>query len=240
LRGSRTVQADDVEQSVREHVEIALAGVPAPVGAESLASVLERLGSPERWLPDDERPAWRRMMDRISNGPEDWRLAYLSFGLFLLSMLFFPVGGFLLLLPAYLLSRAYVEFVVGRGENIGARRWLVYPAIVVPLLFALLIFLIGPVAPLLAWGVGDQEFHRLWNLRAGGQPIADRLRVEVGLSAVSFGAWWVIASGVAAMLLRPIRFVFAPLLDRVQRRHLLFLTLAGVVATGVGAAVLYA
>jgi len=240
LRGSRTVQADDVEQSVREHVEIALAGVPVPVGAESLAPVLERLGPPERWLPDDERPAWRRMMERIATGPEDWLLAYLSFSLFLLAMLLFPVVGVFLLLPAYLVSRAYVEFVAGRAEAIGARRWLVYPAIVLPLLFALLLFLVGPVAPLLAWGIGDREFHRPWNLTADEQPMVERLRIEVGLSAVAFGAWWIVASGIAALLLRPIRFTFAPLLDRMQRRHLLFLTLAGIVAAGVGAAVLYA
>lgn len=239
LRGSRTVQADDVEQSVREHVEIALAGVPVPVGAESLAPVLERLGPPERWLPDDERPAWRRMMERIATGPEDWRLAYLSFSLFLLAILLFPMGGVFLLLPAYLVSRAYVEFVAGRGENIGARRWLVYPAIVLPLLFALLLFLVGPVAPLLAWGIGDREFHRLWNLTSD-KPIVERLRIEVGLSAVAFGAWWIVASGIASILLRPIRFAFAPLLDRMQRRYLLFLTLAGIVAAGLGAAALYA
>lgn len=31
LRGTRAVEADEVEQNVREHVEIALAGAPSPV-----------------------------------------------------------------------------------------------------------------------------------------------------------------------------------------------------------------
>jgi hypothetical protein len=240
LRGSRSVQADDVEQSVREHVEIALAGLPAPVGAEHLAPVLERLGSPERWLADDERPAWRRAMERIASGPEDWRLAYLSFSLFVLAMLFFPLGGGFLLIPAYLVSRAYIEFTTGRGEVIGARRWLAYPAIAIPLLLVILLFLVGPVAPLLAWGIGDEGFHTAWNLRANEQPLQERLRIEIGLGAAAFGVWWMAASGIAALLLRPLRFAFAPLLDQMRGRHLLFLTLGGVVAVAVGVAVLYA
>lgn len=81
LRGTRAVEADEVEQNVREHVEIALAGAPSPVGAASLADVLEQLGPPEQWLSDEERPAWRRAMDRLIQGSEDWRLPYLSIGL---------------------------------------------------------------------------------------------------------------------------------------------------------------
>ena len=58
LRGARSVEPDDVEQSVREHIEFALAGTPAPVGAEHLGVVLDRLGPPERWIPEEERPIW--------------------------------------------------------------------------------------------------------------------------------------------------------------------------------------
>src|SRR5687768_13227776 len=81
MRGARAVETAEVEQNVREHVEVALATAPAPVGTDRLAAVLEQLGPPEQWLPEDERPIWRRTMDRLINGPEDWRLAYLSLGL---------------------------------------------------------------------------------------------------------------------------------------------------------------
>ena len=238
LRGS-SVAADEVEQSVREHIEMALAGVPAPVGAEVLTPVLDRLGPPERWIPEEERPAWRRMLDRIASGPEDWRLAYLSFTVFAVAMLLFVVGGFFLLLPAYLLSRAYVELIADRGEAMGPRRWLVYPAIIVPLVFFLMLFLVGPVVPLLAWGIDDDGFHEMWNLEPQDQPIVEQLRINVGLSAAAFGAWWIVAAAIMSLLLRPIRFLFAPLLDTIHRRHVLILAIVGAVALGLGALALY-
>jgi hypothetical protein len=40
--GSPQVKADGVEQNVREHIEIALAAAPAPVGADRLGAVLDR------------------------------------------------------------------------------------------------------------------------------------------------------------------------------------------------------
>src|SRR5438270_7896073 len=159
LRGN---QIDDVEQSVREHVEIALAGIPAPVGAEQLGPVLDRLGPPERWVPENEQPLWRRVLLRFSYGPDDWRIAYVSFGLFLLTIALLPIGvGLFLALPAFLLSRAFVELLADRGEAIGARRWLVYPAIISVVVFASVIFIIGPIAPVIAWGIEEHGFQRL-------------------------------------------------------------------------------
>ena len=114
------VEAAEVEQNVLEHVELALARRRCPSGTDSLAAVLEQLGPPERWLPDEERPAWRRTMDRLMTGPEDWRLAYLSFGLTTLMIVTLPIGGILLLLPAFLLSRAWVALIEERGETLGA------------------------------------------------------------------------------------------------------------------------
>ena len=73
LRGSRSVEPAEIEQNVREHVEIALGGASAPVGADRLGQVLEQLGPPERWLTDDDRPLWRRVLHRFTAGPEEWR-----------------------------------------------------------------------------------------------------------------------------------------------------------------------
>lgn len=235
LRGTRSVVADEVEQSVREHIEIALAQSPGPVGATEVIGVLDRLGPPERWLADEERPVWRRLMDKLREGPNDWRLAYLAFGLFLVSFLFFPVGGFFLIIPAMLVSRAYVELLRDRGEPMGARRWLVYPAIVFVLTVAVMLLVIGPPLPVMGWGMEEQGFERLFDVP---ESTAGRMRFIFGMGSVLFGSWWIIAAGFCAAFLRPIRFVFAPLLDNVRRKHFAVLAGIGALVAAAGAALI--
>ncbi|HYI11644.1 MAG TPA: hypothetical protein VEK57_21480 [Thermoanaerobaculia bacterium] len=236
LRGTRSVVADEVEQSVREHIEIALADAQAPVGATEVIGVLDRLGPPERWLADEERPMWRRALDRVRSGPEDWRLAYLAFGLFVASFLFLPIGGFFLLIPAMLVSRAYIEFVRDRGEPLGARRWLVYPSIAVVLAVAVGLLIVGPPLPALAFAFEDDGFEQMLDIphtRAG------EVRFVLGLGSVLFGSWWIIAAAFCAAFLRPIRFVFAPLLDGLRRKHFAVLAAIGALVAAAGATLIY-
>ena len=240
LRGTRSVVADEVEQSVREHIEIALAHAQAPVGATDVIAVLDRLGPPERWLADEERPAWRRVIATLHSTPDDWRLAYLAFGLFLASIVFLPAGGFLLLIPAMLVSRAYIELARGRGESLGARRWLVYPSIAVVLMFATGLMIIGPPLPLLALGMNDVNgingYEHLFDVP---QSTAGQMRFLFGMGAVVFGSWWIIAAAFCAAFIRPIRFVFAPLLDGLVRKQFAVLALIGALVAAVGATLVY-
>jgi hypothetical protein len=231
LRGTKSVAADEVESNVREHIDIALASASGPVSAAEVIGVLDRLGPPERWLADEERPAWRKIWDRLRSGPEDWRLAYVSFGLFLMSILFIPF-----MIPAFVVSRAYVEFSRKRGEELGARRWLVYPAIAFMLALSVVMLVIGPALPLLIWGIEDRGFHRIFDVP---RSIAGELRFHFGMGGVLFGSWWIVASMFVAAFLRPIRFVFMPLLDHVQRKHIAVLTLIGAVVAGAGGALIY-
>ena len=235
LRGTRAVEADEVEQNVVEHVELALAGVPAPVGAERLTPVLEQLGPPERWLPDEERPWWRRVIARVMTGPDDWRLAYASFAFTLLMVLFFPVGGILLLLPAFLVSRAHVEMLADRGEALGARRWLVLPPIVILLLLvsALALFVVPAGAGAFLSERGLRELGFDYSTRA------ERHWIFIGCLTVAAGAWWVLLSGLWALLMRPFRALFAPLTSGLTRAHALVLTLAGSILVGIGTALLW-
>ena len=235
LRGT-PVPADEIEQSVREHVDVALSGSAAPVGAELLANVLDRLGPPERWLPEDEQPAWKRWMNRLRSGPDDWRLAYATFGLFLLMFLTAPIGGFLLIVPAYVVSRAYIEFMHQKGEPIGARRWLVYPPIALVLAVAVAIFIVGPVPALIALAADEHGFEAIRGMTATN---ASPIRFMIGLSVLAFGTWWVIASLLAMPMVRLIRATFYPLVERVQRRHFAVLTLIGVLTAGAGAATIF-
>ena len=234
MRGSHSVVADDVEQSVREHIEIELAHAPGPVGATEVIGVLDRLGPPERWLADEERPAGREAASRLTDIPRDWRLPLVVFAMFLASLALFQFVGPLLILPAMLASRAYVELARGRGETLGARGWLVYPAIALVLLFAVFLLIIGPplraLAPVISSGAFTQVFGVSY---AAGTP-----GFTFAAGCVVFGAWWILAGGFCAAFLRPIRFTFAPLLDGVHRRHFAVLAGIGALVMTAGAALI--
>lgn len=230
LRGARPAVADEIEQSVHEHIEIALAHAQGPIGATDVIGVLDRLGPPERWLADEERPAWRRFTDRIRSGPEDWRLAYIAFGLFVASLLLFPIGV-ILMIPALIVSRAYVELLRDRGEPLGARRWLVYPSIALVLAIAVVVFVIGMPVPMVSWVTQEQVFDVPENT-------ASRVRFNFGIGAVLFGSWWILTAAFCAVFLRPIRFVFTPLLDGLLRRHFGVLAAIGAVVAACGAALI--
>jgi len=79
LRGHASVDASEVERDVRAHIDAELNGLPEPVDAARLRQVLDQLGTPHAWVPAEDLPAWRRVFSRIRSGPEDWRLAYLTF-----------------------------------------------------------------------------------------------------------------------------------------------------------------
>ena len=78
LRGCKTVDADEVERNVIEHIESEFESATAAVSFEELDTVLQRLGSPRQWIPEEELPWWRKTIFRLRTGPEDWRLAYIS------------------------------------------------------------------------------------------------------------------------------------------------------------------
>ena len=236
LRGNRSVVPDDVEQSVREHIDIALAHADGPVGATEVIGVLDRLGPPERWLADEDPPRWRGIMDRSLNGSDDWRLAYVCFGLFLLTALI-PMIGFFLLIPAMLVSRATVELAKERGESLGARRWLVYPAIAFTLALTLGLLILAP--PLGIMGALGLERHGSTGIFPNPDDVSARLRVALGARALVFGSWWIIAAAFCATFLRQIRFVFAPLLEGLQRKHFAVLAALGALVAVGGATLSY-
>jgi hypothetical protein len=234
LRGSRPEVAEEVEQSVREHIEIALEEWQEPVSGTQMIAILDRLGPPEQWLDEDERPMWRRAVDGVSPRTDDSRLPYVSFGLVLASILLFMMFGFLLLIPAMFVSRAWIEQKRERGEQLGSKRWLVYPAIAIVLAFVTLVFLIVP--PQAAMAFIRDDAGRLFDIPMSP---AGQLRFMAGLRCVMYGSWWIIAGALCAALLRPSRFVFSPLLDGLQRRHYAVLAAIGALLAAAGGALLY-
>lgn len=238
LRRASPAEADDVEQSVREHIEVALARVPAPVGSEQLVEVLDRLGAPDRWVPPDDRSIVQRVFqqvsDRLRSGPDEWRLAYLTFGLFLLALILMPVGiGFLLMIASFFASRAYLDWMEAKQEAPGPRRWLVYPPIAFLLAVATGFFIVGLAGPALAWGIGEEGFLQLLDESRLRAPYYD-MQFVIGMTVATLGTWWIFASLIGMAFVPVIRFIFKPLLTRVRRPHFLGLTFIGVAFLALG------
>jgi len=77
LKASPTVDADEVEQNIKEHVENELQDSPEPVSFDALDDILKKLGSPQQWLPEEERPWWRKIILRLRTDRQKylWRIS---------------------------------------------------------------------------------------------------------------------------------------------------------------------
>ncbi len=222
---------DEIERDVREHVASALDTEAEPVASQTLRDVLSRLGDPWQWVAPEDLPFWRRVVMRFALGPDDWRLAYTCFGLTLLGMLLMPVGiGVVFLIAAYFLGRATYAIVSDRDGFLGPRRWLVYP----PLVFFAIAFagtlLVGPIAPVLAWGIGEHGFEKVLQIPARMSLQAFRAALVMGV----FGAWWIVLSGLIAAFPGAVKALLVPLAGGFRRVHTLWLTGLGAVALGIG------
>lgn len=235
LRGT-SVDADEVERDVREHIEVALGGRAEPVSADGLSSVMERLGSPDSWVPDEEIPAWRRAMKRISSGPEDWRLAYLCFAFLVAGLATAPLGGILLWIPAYLLGRAAHEYAAVKGEALGPRRWLTDLPLLAVALGLLGCLLAGPLWIPVAIAVQAYDIARLLGRDLTG---FQEIVATIALFAATIGLWWMILAPLAALGQRTVAWLFLPFANGFRRRHAWWLGLAGLVVVAVSVLTLF-
>ena len=126
LGASRLVDADEVLDGISEHLEKELTARSQPVSRTDVAEVLDRLGPPEQIVADEDISWWRKMVLHLRQGPEDWRLAYLSLGVLILGT---PISGGLGIIGSFFLSRAAVT-LVGEPEP-PAKKWLIYPSLII-------------------------------------------------------------------------------------------------------------
>lgn len=260
LHAHPDVSPDEVAADIREHIDTEFTGLNRPVTPDELESVLARLGPPSQWASagaqSNGAPSidWKGFLQvarlralgvfqSLWKGPEDWRLPYLAFGLTLLAPLTFGIT----LIAAYFLARATVELAAEKGQPLGARRWLVYPAILavsLPLLLGLMF------APAIAAGnIAAGEHTQAVRLERDGWlnyqrkpiPEADRVYYEKLLSSVRqfpvasshhqeillvvfsvigcLAAWW-IALGLALWAMpKWATTLFHPLLDGYDGHH---------------------
>ena len=207
LKDCPTVDADEVEQNIKEHIESELQDSSEPVSLDALDDILKRLGSPQQWLPE-EISWWRKIILRLRTGPEDWRLAYISFGVFVLAFFAGRLGFIVLLLTSFIISRATLS-AIGGHEEPRAKKWLIYPSLVVAYLFIAFLLLIWPVLPLF---VLAEELEHLdadvfpWN--TGGETAYWALAF-VAIATVTC-LWWLILSLILKAGPHLLRAIFKP------------------------------
>ncbi len=189
LAGSPDVSPDEIEADIREHVENELRLAPAPVGVHRLERVLDQLGPPAKWGAVEGSTLLQRLKQRLRlgerfrtaraavwRGPEDWRLAYLSFGVFsigIVTVVVFPLA----LVVSYILSRAGIAAARDKGVELGrARKWLLYPPVVMVSLALLAGLMTLPIA---AGGFTGREVagavHRVTEYERPNPPPSDPL-----------------------------------------------------------------
>jgi hypothetical protein len=241
LSGHSEVDADEVLADVRIHLEEALRERPEPIGEDDVADVLDRLGSPGRWAPAEDLGGWRGLLGRILRGPDDWRLAYLCFGLTIVGLLAAPIGGVLLLIPAFVLARGALALADERDQPLGTQRWLVYPVLILvylPLGLELLLWPISVAIPVFATGGLVDWLQGTWDIAYPPPGTSEHWLRSVAWTAVTTGAWWSVIGGVAAVRPAWVRGLFRPFAEGFRRSHAWGPVLIGVIASLAGIAVL--
>lgn len=177
----------DIVDDLRDHIERELAELKTPVTEADLQRIFERLGEPERVVTEDEIPSWKKAVFSLRHGPEDWRLAYLSLGVFIVgTMLTGPLG----LIGSFVLARA--ALALNDQVATPAKKWLLYPSLI--LVYSLIILLVTLVPALAAGAVGIGIF----GTRHGTfykQPFFDGDGLGTVLSVISVGLFGVSSVG---------------------------------------------
>ena len=233
LKGVKDIDSDEIVQNVNEHIENELGDMTEPVNSEKLNAVLEKLGSPLQWVPEDEIPWWRKFVMRIYSGPEDWRLAYLSFGLLLVGFLFSSLFSIFVILvsASFIISRAALVAVNSSNELRG-QKWFIYPSLIIVYLAILSFILAWPLIPILC--LWFPKYIALLEATYSGEKgdlveVTSFIVVSV-LSAASLGIIWI---GYGLILLgkkhqNRIRIIFKPFANQLNRKWSMVIIFSGI------------
>jgi hypothetical protein len=227
LRGHSSVDAEDVARDVRGHIASELAGSSTPVDELRVREVLERLGSPSQWVPLDDLTLWRKLLVGVRSASQGWWLAFLAFALFVIGLLTAP-RGFVLLLGSIPVARATLTLLEEQEELPGARRWLVYPPLIVSYLaFAAAVFATPPGLVAAAADPTVRGAAALWF----PHPFWVSLPIAVAFVA---GIWWTVLGLLLARFTVTTRTLFSPFADWFEHRHGIRIVCAGLVTAALG------
>ena len=225
LKGVKSVDAEEIVQNINEHIENELTGAAEPVGSETLDKILKKLGSPQQWVPEEELSWWKKFVLRIRTGPEDWRLAYLSFGLFLLAFLFHSsfFVCVILVTASYIVSRAAMS-LSNYDIQVKAQKWLLYPPIIIVTLFLAVVLLLLPLSVLIPVAENlESTMMQTYHIS-----IDDNYwYVASSLIAMLVCLWWILEGIICLIYPSLPRRIFHPIAEWFKRKHaLIFMILA--------------
>jgi hypothetical protein len=217
------VDADEVESDIRAHIETELKGIDEPVSLNNLEAVLERLGSPAQWVPEEEISWWRKIILRLRTGPEDWRLAYISFGLLTLGFVILP--SFIVLIPAsFIVARAALSETEDPGQ-LKTQKWLIYPSLIIVYVSVLLGLLLWPLGLLFPLAVELEHTIRESNVWLGDD--LHYWRMATSFIIAGLGLWWIILGCLLLKWRRFLQILFKPFTGWFSRKWALILLLIG-------------
>ncbi|MHC4644777.1 MAG: hypothetical protein ACYTBJ_04695 [Planctomycetota bacterium] len=221
LRGAKSVDAAEVEQNVMEHIESELADVPHAIDPTTLDAVLKKLGSPQQWLPEDEKLDNARLAHlRV--------LTYISFGLmapFLLSWMPHALGALLwrpiletlisfpgsLLLSSFILARVALARVWA-PKDLGWQRWLAYPSLILVYVVVLWRILLLPAfVTCLFWLPRYKSY--LTELTAAEEVKGYDAFFVLTMITASVGLWWIALGTILWRRPGLLHVIFKPFAD---------------------------
>lgn len=217
LRAAESVDVQEVVDNLRGHIERELSGAQQPVSQATVREVLQRLGPPEQVVDESDMVWWRKMVLRFRQGPEDWRLAYLSLGVLIVGLL---IAGPLGVIAGFLLSRAALS--VGKGTDPAAKRWLIWPSLIMTYAFILFIGLLWPLWAGVALSVESIRHLEEPFLRSNPFFVIPAVSASGGLGmAIWWTLLWVLARGRGHI----VRLIFKPFAEHWTARTFGILTL---------------
>ena len=212
LKASRSVDAQEVVDDLRGHIERELSAAAQPVSTAAVKEVMDRLGPPEQVVDESDMSWWRKMVLRLRTGPEDWRLAYLSLGVLIVGTLLGGtlLGGPLGLIASFLLSRAAMS--AAKEPDPAAKKWLIYPSLII--VYAFILFF-GLLWPALAVGGLVVELNPVYGSLLQKDPFFDRDGMGTFLAATTGGGlglsiWWSVLWVLGRSRPGIVRVVFRP------------------------------
>jgi uncharacterized protein YjeT (DUF2065 family) len=211
LTGSKALDATEIERDIYEHIERELENVDQPVHRAQLEEVLDRLGAPEQWVPDEELNGWRKIIVRMINGPDDWRLAYICFALFVLGLVLLPIGILFLFPLSFYIARSTMSLSAS-PEDLGNQKILFFPSLILFYVLATLLILFWP-----AFFFANLRNDDWWLI-----------------SGLVFGPWWIF---LAVFLLKKpalVEKLFFPFGSLFTEKRLRILRLFGIIALVAG------